>query len=93
MKLMSLTGRQLTAIVPAGSGLVLIETGAQTGAQNASIVRADYAPLTRLPKIKLEIPDLIARNIDVDSTSTILFSFRTDTTADVVVRIHYKLAI
>jgi len=92
MKIMSLTGRSLTVTIPPGSGLVLTEAGAQSGAQNASITRADYAPLTRLPRIKINIPDLIARNLDVDSSNS-LFTIRTDVSADVVLRFHYKLAI
>jgi len=96
MKITNLDGRAVTATVPAGSGLILVESQSSVGAQNEPLTRVNYAPLSRFPSIKMEIPDLIARNIDTDSTSVILFNVGIGLAATnqrVMVRFHYKIAI
>jgi len=94
MKLCNTNGRKLAVRIPALTSLIL--TGGNADASNVELTRRAYAPITHFPTIRVEIPDLIARNVDVDSTVGIqpLFVLTTDGATDVViVKFHYKMAI
>lgn len=93
MKISNITGRKITVTIPAGSPLIL--TGKDSAALNSALVRVAYAPITRFPTLKVEIPDLIAANIDTaEPTNIVGFILTTDGSVDnVICKFHYKMAI
>jgi len=92
MKISNVTGRKLQVTVPPDSGLIL--TGGSTSAQNKGLTRVAYAPLSRFPVVNIQIPDLVASNMDTGSNVGQLLLLTTDGVTDrVVIRLHYKQAI
>jgi len=94
MKMHNINGRKLAVTIPPTSGL-LVTTGNSLTAPTIQMQKVAYAPLSVFPKLKVEIPDLVATSIDTTAgTTTALFNLATDGASDVVVvRFHYKQAI
>jgi len=92
MKVIALSGRRLRVLIPAASPLV--SNNGSTGSNNQSMEKVVYAPFSRFPTLKIEIPDLLATNLDTNGTSTqALFTLFGDNTGQVTIRFHYKQAI
>ena len=93
MKFSNTNGRKLTVTIPSDNPLIL--TGGSTAAPTQALMRRAFAPITRFPTIHVEIPDLIAANIDTaEPTGIKAFSLATDGPQDVVIcKFHYKMAI
>lgn len=94
MKIMNITGRELTVTIPADSALVTNK--GPTDAPNKLMKMVAFAPLSRFPSLKVDIPDVLANTIDTGGTlAQSLFSvFGTPGGTDkCVVRFHYKQAI
>jgi len=94
MKVHNINGRKIAVRIPAGSKLILTN-GDPATASNQEINKVAYAPLSRFPILKVEIPDIVATPIDVISSNTeVLFTLTTDGPTDkVVVRFHYKIVV
>jgi hypothetical protein len=94
MKIHNINGRKIAVRIPAGSKLILTNGDPATGS-NKEINKVAYAPLSRFPKLKVEIPDLVSTFIDTGSAdSSSLFALITDGPTDkVVVRFHYKITV
>jgi hypothetical protein len=95
MKVRNVTGRKIQVGIPSLNGLISND-GTASADQNFEVRRVHYAPLSQFPQIKVEIPDLVASNIDTGNATTPfnLFTLVTDGASDrVVVHFHYKQAI
>jgi len=93
MRVSNINGRKIFVQIPIVTALIL--NGGDSSAPNIAIDHTAYAPLNRFPVIKVDIPDLVARNIDTGASVTgTLFKLATDGATDrVVIRFHYKQAI
>jgi len=93
MRVSNVSGRKIFVQIPFPSALIL--NGGDSSAPNQAIDHTAYAPLSRFPVVKIEIPDLIARNVDTGAAAPgTLFKLATDGATDrVVIRFHYKQAI
>jgi len=93
MKVYNINGRKIAVTIPNDSVLITT-TGNPLTAPTVQIQKVAYAPLSVFPRLKIEIPDLIATPLDTNTTSTqVLFKLVTDGATDkVVVRFHYKQA-
>jgi len=86
LRIQSLGSRTLTVEVPNGTAFA-VNTGTAI-APFGGFRKMVVAPLSRLPTIKINIPDLLAAPLNADSTET-LFSAFVETTGDIPVRIMY----
>jgi hypothetical protein len=91
MKVSNVTGRKISILIPGFSGLISND-GASTET-NKDITRVAYAPLSRFPVLKVEIPDLVASNVDTAGTGAMFTLGTDDLNARVVIHFHYKQAI
>lgn len=92
MKVINVSGRKLRVKIPALSPLT--SNNGPTGNSNAALEKVAYAPLSRFPTLKVEIPDLLATNLDTNGTaSDILFSVYGAASDVITIRFHYKQAI
>lgn len=93
MKITNLTGRYVAVTVPSGSGLMLTQDQF-TAAPLPALSRFNVAPLSRFPVVRVNIPDLLAKPIDVGATTTGLFSVNAGVTGcSLLIRYHVKIAI
>jgi len=94
MKVHNINGRKIAVTIPPTSKL-LVTTGNSLTAPTVQIQKVAYAPLSVFPKLKVEIPDVVAASIDTTAGTTgALFNLATDGSTDVVViRFHYKQAV
>jgi len=92
MKISNVTGRKIALTIPGINGL--ISNDGTTTEPNTSVTKVAFAPMSRFPVLKVQIPDLVASNIDTAGSSIPMFTLVTDGSADrVVIHFHYKQAI
>jgi len=92
MKVSNVTGRKISLTIPGLSGL--ISNDGSSTESNTSMTKVAYAPLSRFPVLKVQIPDLVASNVDTAGTTVPMFTLVTDGPTDrVVIHFHYKQAI
>jgi len=95
IKITSLGSRYLQVTVPSGSALMLTQDQAAS-APLPPLARFNIAPLSRFPVVKVNIPDLLAKPIDTQSsTTTDLFTVAVSpaATSELILRFHVKIAI
>jgi len=92
MKVSNVGGRKIELTIPGINGLIFND-GTSTE-PNQSMTKVAYAPLSRFPVLKVQIPDTVASNIDTAGTTVPMFTLVTDGPTDrVVIHFHYKQAI
>jgi len=91
----NLTGRYLVVTVPYDTPLVLPSAEGTSGNPFGGIKKYKTAPTTRLPTIKVQVPDLLASPLETTTTTTPLFTVgamaASSDTVEIVFTVRYAL--
>jgi len=60
----NLTGRTLKVLMPADTALMMAQADGTSAVPFGGLTKAVVAPLSRFPKLTLQVPDLLARPLD-----------------------------